>query len=169
MGDRVGQRLGNYRVIRLLGRRKSIISVAVFAGAGLILVCSALLILNLWYPNILQDPYANASSLSAVFPALYFGVPLLTSGIMVCLMRLAIGISKRTGIASRTVLWQGSLLLMLFGVLTLWHPMVGMSSAEAINLSMNIADLILLITGVISFFIDMTIILVSITLSDEIS
>jgi serine/threonine protein kinase len=68
--------------------RKSIISVAVFTGAGLILVFSALLILNLWYPNILKGTYANASSLSAVFPALYFGVPLLTSGIVVCLARL---------------------------------------------------------------------------------
>ena len=140
-------------------RRKSIISVAVFAAAGLLLVCSALLILNLWYPNILQDPYVNASSLSAVFPALYFGVPLLTSGIMVCLMRLAIGISKRTGIASRTVLWQGSLLLMLFGVLTLWHPMVGMSSAGVINLPMNIAGMMLLISGIIPFLIAITMML----------
>ena len=140
-------------------RRKSIISVAVFAGAGLLLVCSAVLILNLWYPNILQDPYVNASSLSAVFPALYFGVPLLTSGIMVCLMRLAIGISKRTGIASRTVLWQGSLLLMLFGVLTLWHPMVGMSSAGVINLPMNIAGIMLLISGIIPFLIAITMML----------
>jgi serine/threonine protein kinase len=140
-------------------RRKSIISVAVFAGAGLLLVCSALLILNLWYPNILQDPYVNASSLSAVFPALYFGVPLLTSGIMVCLMRLAIGISKRTGIASRTVLWQGSLLLMLFGVLTLWHPVVGMSSAGVINLPVNIAGIMLLISGIIPFLIAMTMML----------
>jgi len=140
-------------------RRKSIISVAVFAGAGLILVCSALLILNLWYPNILQDPYVNASSLSAVFPALYFGVPLLTSGIMVCLMRLAIGISKRTGIASRTVLWQGSLLLMLCGVLTLWHPVVGMSSAGVINLPMDIAGIMLLISGIIPFLIAMTMML----------
>ena len=65
--------------------RKSIISVAVFAGAGLLLVFSALLILNLWYPNILKGTYANASSLSAVFPALYFGIPLLTSVIVVCL------------------------------------------------------------------------------------
>jgi len=86
--------------------RKSIISMAVFACAGLILILSALLILNLWYPNILQGTYANTSSLSAVFSALYFGVPLLTSGIVVCLARLAIGISRRTGIASRTVLWQ---------------------------------------------------------------
>src|SRR5258708_21348569 len=96
MGDRVGQRLGNYRVIRLLGRRKSIISVAVFAGASLLLVCSVLLILNLWYPNILQDPYANASSLSAVFPALSFGVPLLTSDIMVGPCRMTIAICMRT-------------------------------------------------------------------------
>jgi len=140
-------------------RRKSIISVAVFAAAGLLLVCSALLILNLWYPNILQDPYVNASSLSAVFPALYFGVPLLTSGIMVCLMRLAIGISKRTGIASRTVLWQGSLLLMLFGVLTLWHPVVGMSSAGVINLPVNIAGIMLLISGIIPFLIAVTMML----------
>jgi len=140
-------------------RRKSIISVAVFAAAGLLLVCSAVLILNLWYPNILRDPYTNASSLSAVFPALYFGVPLLTSGIIVCLMRLAIGISKRMGIASRTVLWQGSLLLMLFGVLTLWHPVVGMSSAEAINLPMNIAGIMLLISGIIPFLIAMTMML----------
>jgi serine/threonine protein kinase len=140
-------------------RRKSIISVAVFAAAGLLLVCSAVLILNLWYPNILRDSYANASSLSAVFPALYFGVPLLTSVIVVCLMRLAIGISKRTGIASRTVLWQGSLLLMLFGVLTLWHPTVGMSSAEAINLPMNIAGIMLLISGIIPFLIAMTMML----------
>jgi len=140
-------------------RRKSIISVAVFAAAGLLLVCSALLILNLWYPNILQDPYVNASSLSAVFPALYFGVPLLTSGIMVCLMRLAIGISKRTGIASRTVLWQGSLLLMLFGVLTLWHPVVGMSSAGVINLPVNIAGIMLLISGIIPFLIAVTVML----------
>jgi len=140
-------------------RRKSIISVAVFAGAGLLLVCSAVLILNLWYPNILQDPYVNASSLSAVFPALYFGVPLLTSGIMVCLMRLAIGISKRTGIASRTVLWQGSLLLMLFGVLTLWHPVVGMSSAGVINLPVNIAGIMLLISGIIPFLIAVTMML----------
>jgi serine/threonine protein kinase len=143
-------------VLQLKKRIKSIISVAVFAGAGLILVCSALLILNLWYPNILRGTYANASSLSAVFPALYFGVPLLTSGIVVCLMRLAIGISKRTGVASRTVLWQGSLLLMLFGVLTLWHPMVGMSSAEAINLPVNIAGIMLLISGIISFLIAIT-------------
>ncbi len=140
-------------------RRKSIISVAVFAAAGLLLVCSAVLILNLWYPNILRDPYTNASSLSAVFPALYFGVPLLTSGIMVCLMRLAIGISKRTGIASRTVLWQGSLLLMLFGILTLWHPVVGMSSAEVINLPVNIAGIMLLISGIILFLIAMTMML----------
>ncbi len=140
-------------------RRKSIISVAVFAAAGLLLVCSAVLILNLWYPNILRDPYTNASSLSAVFPALYFGVPLLTSGIMVCLMRLAIGISKRTGIASRTVLWQGSLLLMLFGVLTLWHPVVGMSSAGVINLPVNIAGIMLLISGIILFLIAMTMML----------
>ncbi len=140
-------------------RRKSIISVAVFAAAGLLLVCSAVLILNLWYPNILRDPYTNASSLSAVFPALYFGVPLLTSGIMVCLMRLAIGISKRTGIASRTVLWQGSLLLMLFGILTLWHPVVGMSSAGVINLPVNIAGIMLLISGIILFLIAMTMML----------
>jgi len=140
-------------------RRKSIISVAVFAAAGLLLVCSAVLILNLWYPNILRDPYTNASSLSAVFPALYFGVPLLTSGIMVCLMRLAIGISKRTGIASRTVLWQGSLLLMLFGILTLWHPVVGKSSAEVINLPVNIAGIMLLISGIILFLIAMTMML----------
>ena len=143
-------------VLQLKKRRKSIISVAVFAGAGLILVCSALLILNLWYPNIHRDTYANASSLSAVFPALYFGVPLLTSGIVVCLMRLAIGISKRTGVASRTVLWQGSLLLMLFGVLTLWHPMVGTSSAEAINLPVSIAGIMLLISGTIPFLIAIT-------------
>ena len=140
-------------------RRKSIISVAVFAAAGLLLVYSAVLILHLWYPNILRDPYTNASSLSAVFPALYFGVPLLTSGIMVCLMRLAIGISKRTGIASRTVLWQGSLLLMLFGILTLWHPVVGMSSAEVINLPVNIAGIMLLISGIILFLIAMTMML----------
>lgn len=134
-------------------RRKSIISVAVFAGAGLILVCSALLILNLWYPNILKGTYANASSLSTVFPALYFGVPLLTSGIVVCLARLAIGISRRTGIASRTLLWQGSLLLVLFGVLTLWHPMVGMSSAEAINLPLSIVGMMLIISGILLFLI----------------
>ena len=134
-------------------RRKSIISVAVFAGSGLILVFSALLILSLWYPNILKGTYANASSLSAVFPALYFGVPLLTSGIVVCLARLAIGISRRTGIASRTLVWQGSLLLVLFGVLTLWHSMVGMSSAEAINLPLSIVGMMLLISGILQFLI----------------
>jgi hypothetical protein len=127
--------------------------VAVFAGSGLILVFSALLILSLWYPNILKGTYANASSLSAVFPALYFGVPLLTSGIVVCLARLAIGISRRTGIASRTLLWQGSLLLMLFGVLTLWHSMVGMSSAKAINLPLSIVGMMLLISGILSLLI----------------
>ena len=140
-------------------RRKSIISVAVFAGAGLILVFSALLILNLWYPNILKGTYANASSLSAVFPALYFGVPLLTSGIVVCLARLAIGISRRTGIASRTLLWQGSLLLVLFGVLTLWHPMVGMSSAETINLPLSIVGSMLLISGILLFLIAIAVML----------
>jgi len=134
-------------------RRKSIISVAVFTGAGLLLVFSALLILNLWYPNILKGTYANASSLSAVFPALYFGFPLLTSGIVVCLARLAIGISRRTGIASRTLLWQGSLLLVLFGVLTLWHPMVGMSSAKAIHLPLSIVGIMLLISGILLFLI----------------
>ena len=144
-------RSGN--VAQFKERRKSIISVAVFAGAGLVLVFSALLILNLWYPNILKGTYANASSLSAVFPALYFGVPLLTSGIVVCLARLAIGISRRTGIASRALLWQGSLLLVLFGVLTLWHPMVGMSSAEAINLPLSIVGIMLLISGILLFLI----------------
>jgi hypothetical protein len=139
--------------------RKSIISVAVFAGAGLLLVFSALLILNLWYPNILKGTYANASSLSAVFPALYFGAPLLTSGIVVCLARLAIGISRRTGIASRTLLWQGSLLLVLCGVLTLWHPMVGMSSAETIHLPLNIVGSMLLISGVLLFLIAMAMML----------
>ena len=133
--------------------RKSIISVAVFAGAGLLLVLSALLILNLWYPNILKGTYANASSLSAVFPALYFGVPLLTSGIVVCLARLAIAISRRTGIASRTVLWQGSLLFVLCGVLALWHPMVGMSSAQAIHLPLSIVGMMLLISGILSLLI----------------
>ena len=140
-------------------RRKSIISVAVFTGAGLLLVFSALLILNLWYPNILKGTYANASSLSAVFPALYFGVPLLTSGIVACLARLAIGISRRTGIASRTLLWQGSLLLVLFGVLTLWHPMVGMSSAKAINLPLSIVGIMLLIGGVLLFLIAIAMVL----------
>ena len=140
-------------------RRKSIISVAVFAGAGLILVFSALLILNLWYPNILKGTYANTSSLSAVFPALYFGVPLLTSVIVVCLARLAIGISRRTGIASRTLLWQGSLLLVLFSVLTLWHPMVGMSSAETINLPLSIVGSMLLISGVLLFLIAIAVML----------
>lgn len=134
-------------------RRKSIISVAVFAGAGLILVLTALLILNLWYPKILQGTYANTSSLSAVFPALYFGVPLLTSGIVACLARLAIGISRRTGIASRTVLWQGSLLLVLCGVLALWHPMVGMSSAEVIHLPLSIVGMMLVISGILIFLI----------------
>jgi len=133
--------------------RKSIISMAVFACAGLILILSALLILNLWYPNILQGTYANTSSLSAVFSALYFGVPLLTSGIVVCLARLAIGISRRTGIASRTVLWQGSLLFVLGGVLTLWHPMVGMRGAQAINLPLGIVGMMLLISGILLLLI----------------
>ena len=139
--------------------RKSIISVAVFAGAGLLLVFGALLILNLWYPNILKGTYANASSLSAVFPALYFGVPLLTSGIVMCLARLAIEISRRTGIASRTVLWQGSLLLVLCGVLTLWHPMVGMSSAETIHLPLSIVGSMLLISGILLFLIAIAVLL----------
>ena len=139
--------------------RKSIISVAVFAGAGLVLVFGALLILNLWYPNILKGTYANASSLSAVFPALYFGVPLLTSGIVMCLARLAIEISRRTGIASRTVLWQGSLLLVLCGVLTLWHPMVGMSSAETIHLPLSIVGSMLLISGILLFLIAIAVLL----------
>lgn len=146
-------------VARFKKGRKSIISVAVFAGAGLILVCSALLILNLWYPNILKGTYANASSLSAVFPALYFGVPALTSGIVVCLARLAIGISRRTGIASRTLLWQGSLLLVLFGVLALWHSMVGMSGAQAINLPLDIVGMMLLISGILLLLIAIAMVL----------
>jgi hypothetical protein len=140
-------------VVQFKKGRKSIISVAVFAAAGLILAFSALLILNLWYPNILKGTYANVSSLSAVFPALYFGVPLLTSVIVVCLARLAIGISRRTGIAARTILWQGSLLLVLSGVLALWHTTVGLRGAEAINLPLGIVGMMLLISGVLSLLI----------------
>jgi serine/threonine protein kinase len=139
--------------------RKNIISVAVFAGAGLILVGIALLMLNLWYPNILHGTYANTDSLSAVFPALYFGVPLLTSGIVVCLTRLAIGISRRAGIASRTVLWRGSLLLVLFGALALWHTIVGMSGAGAIDLPLGIVGMMLLISGILLLLIVMAMVL----------
>ena len=119
----------------------------------------ALLILTLCYPNILQGTYANASSLSAVFPALYFGVPLLTSGIVVCLARLAIAISRRSGIASRTVLWQGSLLLVLCGVLALWHTVVGMSGAGAIHLPLGIVGMMLVISGILSLLIAIAMVL----------
>ncbi len=48
---------------------------------------------------------------------------------------------------------------MLFGILTLWHPVVGMSSAEVINLPVNIAGIMLLISGIILFLIAMTMML----------
>ena len=64
-----------------------------------------------------------------------------------------LGISRRTGIAARTVLWQGSLLFVLCGVVTLWHPMVGMSSAQAIHLPVSIGGVMLLISGMLLFLI----------------
>ncbi len=132
-------------------RRKSIVSIAILVCAGLILVLVSLLILNLWYPNILQEMYTDSNALGAVFPAIYFGIPLLISASVVCLIRLAVAISRRTGIAFSAVSRRGSLVLMLLGVLTLWHPGIGTSSDGAI-----ITGIMLLVSGGVLFLIAIT-------------
>jgi hypothetical protein len=140
-------------LIQFKKRRKGIVAVALLVGSGLILVLGALLILNLWYPQIFQGTFAGSNSLGAVFPALYFGVPLLTSNIVVFLIRLAVVLSRRTGVAFSTLLGRGGLILLLLGGLTLWHPVIIMSSEGVIELPLVIAGVMLLISGGVSLLI----------------
>lgn len=138
---------------QLKKRRKGIVAVALLVGCGLILVLGALLILILWYPQIFQGTFAGSNSLGAVFPALYFGVPLLTINIVVFLIRLAVVISRRTGVAFSTLLGRGSIILIFLGLLTLWHPVIIMNSEGAIELLFAIAGAMLLISGGVSLLI----------------
>ncbi|SRR6266704_866368 len=138
---------------QLKKRRKGIVAVALLVGCGLIVVLGALLILILWYPQIFQGTFAGSNSLGAVFPALYFGIPLLASNIVVVLIRLAVVISRRTGIAFSALLGRGSIILMFLGLLTLWHPAIIMSSEGVIELPLVIAGVMLLISGGVSLLI----------------
>ena len=109
-------------------RRIGITASALLAGGGLILVLISLMLLYLWYPAILQNSFADANSLGALFPAVYFGIPLIISANVLGHIRLAVAISRRTGITFSLLLAQGSLLLMLLGLLILWHPIITASS-----------------------------------------
>lgn len=142
---------------QLKKRSKDIASIAFFVGSGFMLVIGALLILDFFYPEIFQDTHVDSNSLGVVFPALYFGVPLFISGIVVCLVRLAAVLSRRAGIAFKNLLRWGSLLLMLLGLLTLWHPVIGMSGQGATDLPVMIAGIMLLSSGVVSFLIALTV------------
>lgn len=122
---------------------------ALLAGGGLILVLISLLLLQLWYPAILQDSFADANSLGALFPAIYFGIPLIISANVLGHIRLAVAISRRTGITFSPLLAQGSLLWMLLGLLILWHPIIPAVSGAAIH----IAGILLLIGGSVSLLI----------------
>jgi hypothetical protein len=130
-------------------RRIGITASALLAGGGLILVLISLMLLYLWYPAILQDNFADANSLGASFPAVYFGIPLIISANVLGHIRLAVAISRRTGITFSLLLAQGSLLLMLLGLLILWHPVITASSGGAIL----IAGILLLISGSVSLLI----------------
>jgi hypothetical protein len=130
-------------------RRIGIAASASLASGGLILVLISLMLLYLWYPAILQDNFADANSLGASFPAVYFGIPLIISANVLGHIRLAVAISRRTGITFSLLLAQGSLLLMLLGLLILWHPIITASSGGAIL----IAGILLLISGSVSLLI----------------
>jgi hypothetical protein len=130
-------------------RRIGIAASALLAGGGLILVLISLMLLYLWYPAILQNSFADANSLGALFPAVYFGIPLIISANVLGHIRLAVAISRRTGITFSLLLAQGSLLLMLLGLLILWHPIITASSGGAIL----IAGILLLISGSVSLLI----------------
>ena len=130
-------------------RRIGIAASALLAGGGLILVLISLMLLYLWYPAILQNSFADANSLGALFPAVYFGIPLIISANVLGHIRLAVAISRRTGITFSLLLAQGSLLLMLLGLLILWHPIITASSGGAILL----AGILLLISGSVSLLI----------------
>lgn len=129
-------------------RRIGIAASALLAGGGLILVLISLLLLHLWYPTILQDSFAGANSLGTSFPALYFGIPLMISANVLGHIRLAVAISRRTGITFSPLLARGSLLWMLLGLLILWHPIITPSSG-----AMLIAGILLLIGGSVSLLI----------------
>jgi len=130
-------------------RRIGIAASPLLAGGGLILVLISLLLLHLWYPAILQNSFAGASSLGTSFPAIYFGIPLIISANVLGHIRLAVAISRRAGITFSLLLAQGSLLLMLLGLLILWHPMITASSGGAIL----IAGILLLSSGSVSLLI----------------
>jgi hypothetical protein len=130
-------------------RRIGIAASALLAGGGLILVLISLILLHLWYPAILLDSFADVNSLGALFPAIYFGIPLIISANVVGHIRLAVAISSRTGITFSLLLAQGSLLLMLLGLLILWHPITTASSGGAIL----IAGILLLSSGSVSLLI----------------
>ena len=130
-------------------RRIGIAASALLAGGGLILVLISLMLLYLWYPAILQNSFADANSLGTLFPAVYFGIPLIISANVLGHIRLAVAISRRTGITFSLLLAQGSLLLMLLGLLILWHPIITASSGGAIL----IAGILLLISGSVSLLI----------------
>lgn len=130
-------------------RRIGIAASALLAGGGLILVLISLMLLYLWYPAILQNSFADANSLGTLFPAVYFGIPLIISANVLGHIRLAVAISRRTGITFSLLLAQGSLLLMLLGLLILWHPVITASSGGAIL----IAGILLLISGGVSLLI----------------
>ena len=140
-------------LIQFKKRRTGIVAVALLVGGGLMMVLGALLILNLWYPQIFQDTFAGSNSLGAVFPAFYFGVPLLTSNIVVFLIRLAAVICRRTGVAFSTLLGRGSFILLLLGGLILWHPVIIISSEGTIELPLVIAGVMLLVSGGVSLLI----------------
>jgi hypothetical protein len=130
-------------------RRIGIAAGALLAGGGLILVLISLMLLHLWYPAILQDSFADANSLGALFPAVYFGIPLIISANVLGHIRLAVAISRRTGITFSSLLAQGGLLWILLGLLILWHPTITASSGGA----MLIAGILLLISGSVSLLI----------------
>ena len=130
-------------------RRIGIAASALLAGGGLILVLISLMLLYLWYPAILQNSFADANSLGALFPAVYFGIPLIISANVLGHIRLAVAISRRTGITFSPLLAQGSLLWMLLGLLILWHPLITAGSGGA----MLIAGILLLISGSVSLLI----------------
>ena len=129
-------------------RRIGIAASALLASGGLILVLISLLLLHLWYPAILQDSFADANSLGALFPAIYFGIPLIISANVLGHIRLAVAISRRTGITFSPLLAQGSLLWMLLGLLILWHPIIPAGGA-----AIHIAGILLLIGGSVSLLI----------------
>jgi len=135
-------------------RSVGISSIALFVGSDLLLVLGALLIVYLLDPNRLPGMETDANVLLGAL--IYIGFPLFISGDVIYLIRQALAISRRTGITFSAILGRGSLLIVLFGVFALWHPVIQISSEGTIGWLVLIAGILLLISGGLSFLIALT-------------